>query len=580
VTDVSTLGRGRQPLRAGGRFRVPQVVEHLPLVLLVLGVLGQGIWLIHLVRTSWFGTDDFNFLTTRGPVPGHDLGLWRPYAGHWSTVPVLLYRALFAVFGMHSYLPYVAVVVAVHLAEVLVMYALLRSVGARPWLAAGTGWLLLWYGAGAEAFMVAAAMNHTVPMLLALIACLVVVRTDGSERGLRIAMVLGVVTVMCSATGLTMLGLLGGLVALRHGVRSAARVVAPSLVALTVWLLLYGRHGGRGSIGLDDLRLVPSFLWEGLTSAGGVGLGVGRTGGLVLCVALVLVVVQHLGPSALRELAVVGAAVAAMQLVLVTLGDAPLGSGIASSGRYLYVVLFLLAPGIALVAQVCVDHARDRIDQRRLEPGGRLVPVVIVVTLAALLAAYTWKGVSGERHQAAINEGSAGVYRTWAYGSLAAVDAGERQLSFQWGFLGAPFELLASPHLRSRMPPPPHRDTRLDAEAMWFVQVGTDDAGMFSPTRISVHGLTGAGARRAGCHDLTTDGSGPATIDVPTGSGTEIGLTGNSTQVTTQLFRRYAPSLTRTWSVAPGPVYVATSAKDAILRVVLNGSGTMTLCHQ
>src|SRR4029078_13216393 len=121
-------------------------------------------------------------------------------------------------------------------------------------------------------------------------------------------------------------------------------------------------------IALYALRLVPSFLWEGLTSAGGVGLGVGRTGGLVLCVALVLVVVQHLGPSALRELAVVGAGVAAMQLVLVTLGDAPLGSGIASSGRYLYVVLFLLAPGIALVAQVCVDHARDRIRPRRLGP--------------------------------------------------------------------------------------------------------------------------------------------------------------------------------------------------------------------
>jgi hypothetical protein len=48
---------------------------------------------------------------------------------------------------------------------------------------------------------------------------------------------------------------------------------------------------------------------------------------------------------------------------------------------------------------MCVwTTARDRIDQRRLEPGGRLVPVVIVVTLAALLAAYTWKGVSGERH--------------------------------------------------------------------------------------------------------------------------------------------------------------------------------------
>ena len=40
------------------------------------------------------------------------------------------------------------------------------------------------------------------------------------------------------------------------------------------------------------------------------------------------------------------------------------------------------------------------------------------------------------------------------------------------------------------------------------------------------------------------------------------------------------PSTQRTWFVAPGSVYVATSAKEATLRVVLNGSGPVSVCHE
>ena len=39
----------------------------------------------------------------------------RPVNEHWSTIPLLLYRATFAVVGLHSYLPYIAEVIALHL---------------------------------------------------------------------------------------------------------------------------------------------------------------------------------------------------------------------------------------------------------------------------------------------------------------------------------------------------------------------------------------------------------------------------------------------------------------------------------
>ena len=577
MTDTPTQDRSRLGLR-GSHFRLQPLVVKLPLAVLVMGVVGQGLILLHLLGSSWFGTDDFNFLTERGPVPGHDDGLWRPYAGHWSTVPLMVYRLLFAALGMHSYLPYAGVVVVVHLANVVVMYALLRLLEVRQWPAVLTAWVLLFYGAGAETFMVAAAMNHTIPLLVALIACLVVVRTHGGTRGLRVAAGLGVVMVMCSATGLTALVFVGGVVGVRHGVRAAVEVVGPAVVAFAVWWLAYGRLGERASPHLGDLDQLPSFLWEGFTRAGGTGLGLTRLGGVLLLVAVGFVVSARLGPASLRGVAVVGALVALLQLTLVTIGDARLGSGIAGSGRYIYVVLFFMSPGIALVAQVGADRLRDLAP--RMGPGPRRWPsVAMVLVLVVLVAAYTRMGVAREEDQRVINAGSAAVYRSWAYGSIAAADAGERQLSFKWGFLGAPFELLASPSLRSRMPAAP-RDYRLDAEAQWFVVAGTEDPGMFRPTRPSYHGLSGSRAKAPGCHNLTTDGTGPVMIDVPSSSGTEIGVTSNSTELHTQLFRRYTPSPMRTWNVPPGPVYIATSAKEAILRVQFNGSGTFTVCHQ
>jgi hypothetical protein len=185
-----------------------------------------------------------------------------------------------------------------------------------------------------------------------------------------------------------------------------------------------------------------------------------------------------------------------------------------------------------------------------------------------------------ESEHAEVDRGSAGVFRSWVYGSIEAADAGERQLSFQWGFLGGPFELFASPALRTRLPPPPASDDRLVAEAQWFVDVGATDPGLFRPTRPTLEGLTGRRFARPGCHDVTRIGSEQAIVDVPSTNGTEIGVAGDLTEVRTQLFRRYTPSPTRTWSVTSGSVYVATSAKEAILRVVLDGDGPFTVCHR
>src|SRR5262245_61661383 len=53
----------------------------------------------------WFFRDDFSFLTGRDPGSLDDL--FRPHAGtHWSTLPILVWHALYSVFGLRSYVPY------------------------------------------------------------------------------------------------------------------------------------------------------------------------------------------------------------------------------------------------------------------------------------------------------------------------------------------------------------------------------------------------------------------------------------------------------------------------------------------
>src|SRR5450830_1294346 len=70
-----------------------------PVVVLVTGLVAAGVLLVQSARQLWFFADDWEFLLTRGTVPGKDLGLFTPHNEHWSTIPILVFRAIFAVFG-------------------------------------------------------------------------------------------------------------------------------------------------------------------------------------------------------------------------------------------------------------------------------------------------------------------------------------------------------------------------------------------------------------------------------------------------------------------------------------------------
>ncbi|MDP8928593.1 MAG: hypothetical protein M3O70_08485, partial [Actinomycetota bacterium] len=55
-------------------------------------------------RGHWFVIDEWAFLTDRHL--GDVRGLFVPHNEHWSTLPIVLWRGLFAAVGLHSYWPY------------------------------------------------------------------------------------------------------------------------------------------------------------------------------------------------------------------------------------------------------------------------------------------------------------------------------------------------------------------------------------------------------------------------------------------------------------------------------------------
>src|SRR6185369_8696777 len=64
-------------------------------------------------RGTWFQLDDWDFLATR---TGGNVGdLLRPHFEHWTTLPIVAYRVMWTVFGLHTVVPYQVLIVVAHL---------------------------------------------------------------------------------------------------------------------------------------------------------------------------------------------------------------------------------------------------------------------------------------------------------------------------------------------------------------------------------------------------------------------------------------------------------------------------------
>jgi len=137
------------PGRHGARLRVNSEMAAWGAVGILLVITGAVVFYLTRGTTFWF--DEWLWITSRRATTAATF--LHPYNGHFSLVPVAIYKVLFATAGLKHYSAYRAVLVAGHLACVLLMFVYARRrVGALLALLAaaviafmGPGWQdILW----------------------------------------------------------------------------------------------------------------------------------------------------------------------------------------------------------------------------------------------------------------------------------------------------------------------------------------------------------------------------------------------------------------------------------------------------
>ncbi len=366
--------------------RLPRALPDLPIV--VLGALAAAA-LAYLARSMTFWQDEWGFISFAGGPPD----LLRPQNEHWQTIPLLLYRATFTVFGLHSYLPYLAEVIALHLVSVAGAYVLVRRRAGR--IAATLACIpLLVLGSGSENLFWAFQTAFIGSVAFGLWA-LVLLETRIAGTPGRVATagaaVLLVASLMSSGIGLAFLAAAFGRTILDREIRPRAWAVVPPTVVFLAWYLVLGHTAESGPGHLASASALPGFVVRGIGHAVGAftGLAVAPRGELLafgafgvafLVTAWAVLTIRR--PPALAAGALL--AIGAMYLII-GLVRAQFPSDFATRSRYVYVAAFLLVISVADWLPPLRDRARGPQARAALAIGLALVLVAATVANAASL---------------------------------------------------------------------------------------------------------------------------------------------------------------------------------------------------
>jgi hypothetical protein len=267
----------------------------------------------------------------------------KPHNEHFSLLPVIVYKALFATVGVDPHWPYRLPLVAVHLLTGALVYALARRrVG--DWAAVIAAAAVLFLGQGWENLIWAFQVGFVGSIAAGLAALLALERGRDALAG---ALLLA--SLACASLGVTFL--VGAAVELawqRRGRRLWPAVVAPGAV-FAVW------YAGYGESAIKWEGIVNGLNWslDSIAAAFGGLFGQGSDWGVPIALAGIAALLWRLGstrPVTPRLAALVAAAGAFWLLsgFARSTGLAP-----ANSPRYLYVgAVFIVLIACELLAGV------------------------------------------------------------------------------------------------------------------------------------------------------------------------------------------------------------------------------------
>jgi hypothetical protein len=315
-----------------------------------------------LARDRWFLYDEWDFLSAREVGSVDDL--FRPHNVHWSTLPIIVYRALWALFGLRTYLPYQILTIVTHLIVAALLLVVMRRAGANPWIATAAASLFALLGAGNESIVWAFGVTFVASLALGLVHLLLADHDGPLDRRDALGLAAGAAGLMCSGLGVTMVVVVGLSALIRRGWRIAAAHVVP---LAGIYLLWWGTGGnenfggyGAGSIG-EKISFVFTGIWAVFDALGQLP-GIGIALAVMLVVGL-FVTWSPLGRMEQRRRAAAPLALLFGVLVFLSVtaargGAAVDGIGLATSfsadsakaSRYLHFGAALALPALAVAA--------------------------------------------------------------------------------------------------------------------------------------------------------------------------------------------------------------------------------------
>ena len=293
--------------------------------------------ILFLSRTYTFYFDEWTYILA---APDWT---WTSYLEPHNVHPAMLHRLLYSILlgtvGLHSYVPYTAVLLALHAASVVLLFELVRR-RAGDLIGMASAALLLVLGAGWEDILWAFQTMFVASVALGLGALLAMEGPRSSRRLLLVALLL-TVSLMFSAVGLFFLVAVAVQLGAARERRGDLVWLVPTAIAFAAWYLVFGHSGTEHDPGpgpsAANLLVMPAYLAWGLGSAAAGLIGEGGWFGLVMLVLAGIAVGwtwRHGGFDGFT----LGAAAALVSFYLVTgFARAQYGYQQSGSSRYVYV---------------------------------------------------------------------------------------------------------------------------------------------------------------------------------------------------------------------------------------------------
>ena len=440
---------------------------------------------LYLGRSLTFWNDEWRAITFDGAWSDY----LRPVNEHWTTLPLLAYRATFRLAGLESYLPYLAQVVVLHAVAAGGVYVVARRRLGRL-LATLLAIPLLLLGSGAENLFWAFQTSFVGSVAFGVWA-IVVVEQRGRWAALASSGLL-LASLMCSGIGLVFVVAASVRTLLDPTCRRRALAVVPPLAVYVAW------YAWAGHAPVEARHVAPAveigrFVWRGVSHSTAAVTGLNRLpGGATVAGVAVLAALVALGWLALtrRPRPLATAALVALVALYVLAGSvrAHLDFDYATVSRYVYVAGFLLALALA--------DALEPLRERTAAGLGRRLPWVVVVGVGCAL----------------VTLANLGPLRAGRDGLLDQADRSRAFITFAKEYHGEPWVDPRSGY--GVMPPVPSLVALLEAHGTPAPDTFFPGAARMPPPAASEAALLVLVGDRFGVERVSASGSAPAAVEL------------------------------------------------------------------